>query len=206
MTSSKLHSGAVGSSKLDASLKAQLAKHSGVGPAGPQGLPGATGPQGETGYTGPTGATGPKGDTGATGPVGPQGPMGNTGAVGPAGPAGATGATGTFDSADVFVVEGSVTTLPVGVTTGVSSTCPPGDSAISGGAELSGSDALVYLESDAPAVDPENPTQAPTGWTALYYNGTANTVSTPSHTRSAQLPAAELTDFVPQPTKVCWGT
>jgi hypothetical protein len=73
------------------------------GPAGPQGLQGATGPQGLTGTAGVTGPQGPAGNDGATGPqgpigltgaTGPQGPTGLTGSTGPQGPIGLTGATG----------------------------------------------------------------------------------------------------------------
>lgn len=74
-----------------------------TGPAGPQGLPGndgATGPQGPqgpAGVKGDTGSQGPqgvKGDTGATGATGPQGVKGDTGPQGPQGVKGDTGAAG----------------------------------------------------------------------------------------------------------------
>jgi len=65
------------------------------GPAGPQGLPGATGlpgPQGAPGATGAPGADGTDGSNGAKGATGDEGPKG------PTGDEGATGPTGTFGS------------------------------------------------------------------------------------------------------------
>ncbi len=52
-----------------------------AGPAGPQGVPGATGPMGSAGATGATGPTGADGRDGATGPQGAPGPAGAPGAV-----------------------------------------------------------------------------------------------------------------------------
>jgi Collagen triple helix repeat (20 copies) len=62
-----------------------------AGPAGAQGVPGATGstgPQGPQGIPGATGSTGPQGIPGATGSTGPQGIPGATGDTGPQGPPG----------------------------------------------------------------------------------------------------------------------
>jgi hypothetical protein len=78
------------------------------GPAGNDGLDGATGPMGPQGPAGLSGIDGNDGLDGATGPMGPQGPAGNdgldgaTGPMGPQGPAGfvslngATGSTQTY--------------------------------------------------------------------------------------------------------------
>jgi hypothetical protein len=69
----------------------------GVGPAGPQGLPGVAGANGllgADGQQGPTGCQGPPGRDGATGPrgeVGPQGPKGPPGDKGDKGEKGDTG-------------------------------------------------------------------------------------------------------------------
>jgi hypothetical protein len=85
VTNSRLHAGAVGTQKLNASLRRQLATHNAVGAPGPQGATGATG------QTGPAGATGQTGPAGATGQTGPAGATGQTGATGATGSIGATG-------------------------------------------------------------------------------------------------------------------
>jgi hypothetical protein len=75
---------------------------SGVGPAGPQGMPGPAGAAGEPGPVGPAGEPGPAGGPvgpagadGAQGPQGEPGPMGPAGPEGPMGPAGPQGPAGT---------------------------------------------------------------------------------------------------------------
>jgi hypothetical protein len=78
-----------------------------VGPAGPQGLVGATGAQGPQGLQGPTGAagaTGSQGPAGATGATGPQGLQGAAGAMGPAG----LNWQGTWNSITAYAVNDAV--------------------------------------------------------------------------------------------------
>ncbi|ESU27240.1 hypothetical protein FLJC2902T_22140 [Flavobacterium limnosediminis JC2902] len=71
-----------------------------TGPMGPQGPAGNDGLDGATGPMGPQGPAGNDGLDGATGPMGPQGPAGNdgldgaTGPMGPQGPAGNDGLDG----------------------------------------------------------------------------------------------------------------
>lgn len=72
------------------------------GPAGPQGIPGATGPQGAQGPQGIPGAQGPTGQQGIPGAQGVPGP---TGAQGVPGPQGATGAQGEPGQTAVIVGE-----------------------------------------------------------------------------------------------------
>ena len=66
----------------------------GVGPVGPQGVPGQDGPQGPQGVPGQDGPQGPQGVPGQDGPQGPQGVPGQDGPQGPQGVAGAAGAPG----------------------------------------------------------------------------------------------------------------
>ena len=66
-----------------------------TGPMGPQGPAGTNGIDGATGPMGPQGPAGANGIDGAVGATGPMGPTGVTGPIGPQGPTGLTGATGT---------------------------------------------------------------------------------------------------------------
>ncbi len=86
--------------------------------------------------SGPTGAAGAEGKQGLAGPAGP---------AGAAGPAGPTGPAGTVASTTVV----NATTLtsapdaPVGTTLVAKTTCPAGKVLLSGGAEVSASNAAV---------------------------------------------------------------
>jgi hypothetical protein len=84
------------------------------GPAGPQGVPGATG---NTGPAGPQGIQGNPGPQGIQGPGGPQGPIGNTGATGSAGPAGTQGPVGPSSSVhEEFMPGNGATTVTLSQT------------------------------------------------------------------------------------------
>jgi hypothetical protein len=144
-----------------------------AGPQGPSGLQGATGPQGVQGVAGPQGAQGPAGPagpkgatgaTGATGLTGKQGPAGPTGAVGPRGPAGATGASGTVVASTPVsgATVQSATDPAVGTTVTATATCPQGDIALGGGAQVSApgtSNKNVALRSSYPSTN--------NGWRAV---------------------------------------
>ena len=118
-----------------------------AGPQGPTGLQGATGPQGvqgapgPEGSTGPQGAAGPRGATGLTGSQGSAGPQGATGARGPAGATGAAGASGTIASSTAVAGTPALSTVgaPVGSTVTASATCPQGEVALGGGAQVTAS-------------------------------------------------------------------
>ncbi|MGH2862004.1 MAG: hypothetical protein ACRDLT_10950 [Solirubrobacteraceae bacterium] len=104
VTGKKLHKGAVGFTKLSASVREALGSagsaHGVVtGPQGPQGATGPQGPKGATGLQGPKGDTGSQGLQGATGS---QGSKGDTGAQGPKGDTGATGPAGTAFESTTF--------------------------------------------------------------------------------------------------------
>ncbi len=98
-----------------------------TGPAGANGLNGATGQAGPAGANGLNGATGPTGPAGATGLTGPAGANGNDGATGPAGPAGSTGPTGATGVAGSTGAAG-----PIGSTGAAGATGPAGSANISG--------------------------------------------------------------------------
>lgn len=83
----------------------------GMGPAGTNGLDGATGP---TGDPGPQGATGTTGLNGATGPTGDPGPQGATGSIGATGPQGITGPNGPQGPTGADGIDGA--TGPMGPT------------------------------------------------------------------------------------------
>jgi hypothetical protein len=138
VTNSRLHAGAVGTQKLNASLRRQLATHNAVG---------APGPQGATGATGAVGATGNVGATGSAGPAGPAGP------TGPAGTNGTNGTNGTFSTADVVQVKGATTPLPANSVTLATATCPTGDTIISAGAQ--DGTAGIYVASEYSTIDTE---------------------------------------------------
>ena len=132
-----------------------------AGPQGPTGVQGATGPQGVQGVPGtqgPAGATGPTGAKGATGFTGLQGPAGATGAAGARGPAGATGATGASGTVVASTPTPgtpvlSATDAPVGTAVSATATCPQGEFALGGGAQVSApglSNKSVALRSSYP--------------------------------------------------------
>jgi Collagen triple helix repeat (20 copies) len=113
-----------------------------AGPQGPTGVQGATGPhgvQGQPGPQGPAGAAGPAGAKGATGLTGLQGPTGATGARGPAGATGATGASGTVVASATTSGTPVLSAIdpPVGTVVTATATCPPGQFALGGGAQVS---------------------------------------------------------------------
>ena len=128
------------------------------GPAGPQGVKGATGRTGPQGVKGATGSTGPQGGEGATGrtgaqglegPAGPrgeqgasgtdgspglQGPEGPRGAEGQAGPAGPSGlATITRPTANLFTQPAGGGNTGFGTTSVI---CPNNSRVIGGGVEI----------------------------------------------------------------------
>jgi Collagen triple helix repeat (20 copies) len=112
-----------------------------AGPAGPAGLQGATGAQGAQGVPGPQGLTGPQGPAGprgAPGVTGKQGAAGPAGAAGARGPVGATGASGTIASSTA--VSGAAVLsgvdAPVGTAVTATATCPAGEVALGGGAQV----------------------------------------------------------------------
>ena len=129
-----------------------------AGPQGPTGLQGATGPQGVQGVPGPqgpAGATGPAGAKGATGLTGVQGPAGATGARGPAGATGATGASGTVVASTTTSGTPVLSAIdaPVGTAVTATATCPQGQFALGGGAQVSApglSNKSVALRSSYP--------------------------------------------------------
>ena len=143
-----------------------------AGPAGPQGLTGATGlagptgPQGLTGATGPAGPAGPlgaqglTGATGSQGPAGTQGPQGPTGATGsqgptgPQGPQGLTGATGSQGPAGPQGLQG-----PAGSTGSAGATGPRGATGATGPRGATGANG---------AAGPTGP-QGPAGRAAAIY-------------------------------------
>lgn len=110
-----------------------------AGPQGATGLQGSTGPQGIQGVPGPqgpAGSAGPAGAKGATGLTGMQGPAGATGARGAAGAAGASGtvvASTTTPGTPVL----SAIDAPVGTSVTATATCPQGQFALGGGAQVS---------------------------------------------------------------------
>jgi len=141
-----------------------------AGPQGPTGLQGAGGPQGVQGVPGPqgpAGATGPAGAKGATGLTGPQGPAGATGATGVRGPAGATGATGASGTVVASTTTAGTPVLspvdpPVGTAVTASATCPRGEFALGGGAQVS----APGLASKSVALRSSYPTTS-NGWRAV---------------------------------------
>ncbi len=78
------------------------------GPAGNDGLDGATGPMG------PQGPAGNDGVDGATGPMGPQGPAGNDGLDGATGPMGPQGPQGTAGEVSIKSFVGAANTVAAG--------------------------------------------------------------------------------------------
>jgi hypothetical protein len=120
-----------GADVADMSLSAADFNGSVQGPSGPPGPAGPAGPKGDSGpqgAAGPEGDQGPKGDKGATGDTGapgPQGPQGLQGLPGPEGPAGVSGIP--YGQSGPKLIAGSSTgTWQI--------TCPPGHTAIGGGA------------------------------------------------------------------------
>ena len=128
------------------------------GPTGLQGAAGAQGVQGVPGPQGPAGATGPTGAKGATGLTGIQGPAGATGARGPVGAIGATGATRTSGTVVASTTTSGTPVLsaidaPVGTSVTATATCPQGQFALGGGAQVSApglSNGSVTLRSSYP--------------------------------------------------------
>lgn len=132
-----------------------------AGPQGPTGLQGAAGPQGVQGVPGPQGPAGPTGPTGAkgaTGLTGMQGPAGTTGVRGPVGATGATGATGASGTVVASTTASGTPVLsaidaPVGTSVTATATCPQGQFALGGGAQVSAtgpSNKSVTLRSSYP--------------------------------------------------------
>jgi Collagen triple helix repeat (20 copies) len=103
-----------------------------VGPAGPQGAPGAQGPKGDKGDPG---LQGPKGDAGAPGAKGDKGDPGELGARGPGGPSG------------YQVVVGSSFSLAPGQTGSGDAPCPPAKVVLGGGISAG---AYVALDTSSP--------------------------------------------------------
>ena len=125
------------------------------GPTGLQGAAGAQGVQGVPGPQGPAGATGPAGAKGATGLTGMQGPAGATGTRGPAGSTGATGASGTVAASTTTSGTPVLSAIDPAVGTSVTATasCPQGEFALGGGAQVSApglSNKSVTLRSSYP--------------------------------------------------------
>jgi hypothetical protein len=113
-----------------------------AGPQGPTGLQGATGPQGVQGMAGPQGTTGPQGlagPRGQTGLTGKEGPAGPAGAIGARGPVGATGASGTIVASSAVPGTPVLSSMdpPVGAAVSAVATCPQGEFALGGGAQVS---------------------------------------------------------------------
>lgn len=105
-----------------------------LGPAGPQGLPGATGPAGPQGQAGANGAIGPAGPAGVTGGLGPQGPAGAPGGLGPQGPAGSPGSVGPQGPVGVTGATGPLGPVgPIGPTGPMG---PAGSGSASGGSTV----------------------------------------------------------------------
>lgn len=126
-----------------------------AGPQGPTGLQGSTGAQGvqgasgAQGQTGPSGPAGPKGATGLTGLQGPAGPAGATGARGPSGASGTVVASTTTSGTSVL----SSVDPPVGSAVTATATCPQGEFALGGGAQVTApgvSSKSVVLRSSYP--------------------------------------------------------
>jgi hypothetical protein len=87
------------------------------------------------------GSTGPKGTPGAAGLTGKQGAAGATGATGARGSAGATGASGTIAASNAVMGTPVLSPVdpPVGTTVTATATCPKGEIALGGGAQVSAS-------------------------------------------------------------------
>ena len=134
------------------------------GPAGLQGSTGAQGVQGVPGPQGPAGATGPAGAKGATGLQGPAGATGATGARGPAGATGATGASGTVVASTTTPGTPVLSAIdpPVGTSVTATATCPQGQFALGGGAQVS----APGLSSKSVTLRSSYPTSA-NGWRAV---------------------------------------
>jgi Collagen triple helix repeat (20 copies) len=141
-----------------------------AGPQGPTGLQGSTGPQGVQGVPGPqgpAGAAGPAGAKGATGLTGLEGPAGATGARGPVGATGATGATGASGTVVASTTTPGTPVLSavdpaVGTAVTATATCPQGQFALGGGAQVS----APGLSSKSVALRSSYPTST-NGWRAV---------------------------------------
>jgi hypothetical protein len=109
------------------------------GSTGPQGVQGVPGPQGPAGATAPAGAKGATGLTGLQGPAGAAGAAGATGARGPAGATGSTGASGTVVASTTMSGTPVLSAVdpPVGTSITATTSCPQGEFALGGGAQVS---------------------------------------------------------------------
>jgi hypothetical protein len=106
---------------------------------------GPAGARGPAGDMGPAGARGPQGDAGATGP---QGAAGATGATGPAGATGATGPAGA-DGADGADAATNLAVRQASGTGTATASCLAGESAVGGGASVTGVGDLKSVLPDA---------------------------------------------------------
>lgn len=123
------------------------------GPAGQDGLPGPQGPQGPAGAQGPAGPAGPQGAQGPVGPQGSAGPKGDRGAQGPAG-------VGLDDFSRFYTVTNQIEKCGL-----VKAECRPGDIAMSGRCDLSGSPAGIRILGFGPQSRVPDPIGFPGRWT-----------------------------------------
>ena len=95
------------------------------------------------------------GIVGPAGTAGPQGPAGPQGELGPAGPAGASGVSG-------YQVTGGSDPVSESPNKTAYAFCPPGETALGGGAYVGGGDGMVVLHQNYPLIYSEDAV----GWVA----------------------------------------
>ena len=119
---------------------------------------------GHKGRPEPAGPAGAKGATGLTGLQGPAGAVGATGARGPAGATGATGASGTVVASTTTPGTPVLSAIdpPVGTSVTATATCPQGEFALGGGAQVS----APGLAANSVALRSSYPTST-NGWRAV---------------------------------------
>jgi hypothetical protein len=121
-----------------------------------------------------------RGPRGPRGPAGAVGPAGNAGPAGPAGPAGAPGAAGAAGAtglANVTRVISDDVPAPAGQQTGGAVTCPSGQKAIGGGADISSTAPGTSLNSSFPDSSSSAGGAPIDSWVAFVDNSTATSTS-----------------------------